>query len=82
MTKAPRAIPSAVPHGPAIGRKVVPGMIKAPHPTAQPKDNAKAPKGERYGFRLLLSIMFSFSQSYIIMVSACSANDISCKSVF
>ena len=48
MTTAPIPMPMAVPSGPAIGRKVVPGMTKAPQPTAHPKDSAHTLTGERY----------------------------------
>ena len=39
---------SAAPTGPARGRKVVPGMTKAPQPTLHPKASAHAPSPERY----------------------------------
>ena len=47
MTTAPTTMPMTVPNGPAIGRKVVPGMINAPQPTAHPNASAQAPSGER-----------------------------------
>ena len=37
MISAPTAMAAAVPRGPAAGRKVVPGIIKAPHPMMHPK---------------------------------------------
>ncbi len=42
-------MPMTVPIGPAIGRKVVPGMTKAPHPTLHPKASAHAPRVDKYG---------------------------------
>ena len=36
-----------VPAGPAAGRKVVPGITKAPQPTMQPKAMAQTSKGDR-----------------------------------
>ncbi len=47
ITSVPMAIPIAVPSGPAAGRKVVPGITNAPQPTAQPKESAHTPSGER-----------------------------------
>ena len=47
MTSVPTKRPSTVPMGPAMGKNVVPGMTKAPQPTAQPKDSAQACNGER-----------------------------------
>ena len=44
MTSPPMPMPSAVPTGPAMGRKVVPGMTKEPQPTLQPKARAHAPQ--------------------------------------
>jgi len=41
-------MPMTVPRGPATGRKVVPGMTKAPQPTLHPKASAHAPRGVRY----------------------------------
>ncbi|MBR4555005.1 MAG: hypothetical protein IKO27_05370 [Ruminococcus sp.] len=38
----------AVPAGPAIGRKVVPGITKAPQPTLHPNESAQAPSIPRY----------------------------------
>ena len=37
----------AVPSGPPIGKKVVPGMTNAPQPTAQPNDNAQTFSGDK-----------------------------------
>ena len=45
MMSAPTAMPITVPSGPATGRKLLPGIMKAPQPTAQPKDSAHAPSG-------------------------------------
>ena len=39
-------MPIADPRGPAIGRKVVPGMTNEPQPTLQPKDSAHTASGE------------------------------------
>ena len=47
MTSEPIKSPMVVPTGPAIGRNAVPGMTKAPQPTAQPKDSAQTATGER-----------------------------------
>ena len=47
MISPPTAMPSTVPRGPALGKNTVPGITKAPQPTAQPKANAQAPSGER-----------------------------------
>ncbi|MBE8953317.1 MAG: hypothetical protein SR1Q7_09270 [Quinella sp. 1Q7] len=47
MMIPPTAMPSAVPSGPPIGKKVVPGMTNAPQPTAQPKDNAQTFSGDK-----------------------------------
>ena len=47
MMTAPTAMPMAVPNGPAIGRKVVPGMINAPQPTAHPNASDQTPSGDR-----------------------------------
>ena len=47
MISAPTPMPIAVPAGPAIGRKVDPGMTKAPQPTLHPKESAQTAKGER-----------------------------------
>ena len=47
MTRPPIAIPIAVPSGPAIGKNVVPGITKAPQPTAHPKDNAQTLSGDK-----------------------------------
>ena len=60
ITTAPMARPSTVPHGPAMGRKVVPGMTKEPQPTLHPKARAHTPRGDRYLARPLLSV-FVFS---------------------
>ena len=48
MTSAPIPKPSAVPAGPASGKKVVPGITKEPHPTLQPNESAHAPNAVRY----------------------------------
>ena len=58
MTKAPRISPKHVPTGPAEGRNVVPGITKAPHPTAHPKESAQTCNGERY---LSEPVLFAFS---------------------
>jgi hypothetical protein len=42
--------PIREPSGPATGRNAVPGIMNAPHPTAQPKERATAPHVVRYGF--------------------------------
>ena len=39
--------PRSDPMGPAIGKKVVAGITKAPQPTEQPKAKAQAEIGER-----------------------------------
>ena len=49
MITAPIPMPSTVPSGPASGRKVVPGIMNEPQPTAQPRDKAQAPSGVRKG---------------------------------
>ena len=43
MMTAPSKIPMTVPSGPATGRKVLPGIMNAPQPTAQPRESAQAP---------------------------------------
>jgi hypothetical protein len=48
IIKVPIASPITVPHGPAAGKKVVPGITKAPQPTAQPNDSAHTAGIERY----------------------------------
>ena len=45
MIRAPIRTPITVPSGPATGRKLLPGIIKAPQPTAQPKESAQAASG-------------------------------------
>ena len=63
---APIAIPIAVPSGPAIGRKVVPGMTKAPQPTLQPKDSAHTPSGDKYFFKVFWFSMI-ISSAVVVM---------------
>ena len=47
MISVPAASAMTVPAGPAAGRKVVPGITKAPQPTMQPKAMAQTSKRDR-----------------------------------
>ena len=62
MITAPIPMPSTVPMGPAMGRKVLPGMTKEPQPTAQPKASAHAPRGDRYFVSPLFSALIDKSE--------------------
>ena len=46
-TTVPMIMAIAVPSGPATGRKLVPGITKAPQPTMTPSDIAQTSSGER-----------------------------------
>ena len=48
MINKPIKSPTAVPKVPAVGKKVVPGMINAPQPTLQPNAKAQTPSGDKY----------------------------------
>jgi hypothetical protein len=48
MAMAATAIPRTVPTGPEFGRKVVPGIKKAPHPIPHPKESPQASTELRY----------------------------------
>ena len=62
IISAPKAMPIAVPTGPAIGKKVVPGITNAPQPTLQPNDSAQTPSGYRYFFKdVLLAVMVDYT---------------------
>jgi hypothetical protein len=65
MTRAPSIIPILVPIGPAVGRKVVPGITKDPHPTAHPKERAHTFRGERY-----LSSFVLFPDEFALSIAA------------
>ena len=53
MAMEPNTKAIAVPNGPALGKKVVPGMTKTPQPIVQPKEIAQAAKGD--AMRLMVS---------------------------
>ena len=55
---APKSRPSAEPNGPAMGRKVVPGITNEPQPTAQPKASAHIENVEKPPTVFLLSELF------------------------
>ena len=57
---APISNPIIEPSGPARGKDVVPGITKAPHPTAQPNAKAQTESGDKY-FEDSLCIVFHFN---------------------
>ena len=59
MMAVPTAMAISVPAGPATGRKVVPGMTKAPQPTMQPKAIAQTSTRDRYLSSALFALFVS-----------------------
>lgn len=59
MISALMPMASSVPSGPATGRKVVPGMTKAPQPMMHPSESAQTSSGDKYlaSFFVCVSIL-------------------------
>ena len=55
------AMEITVPMGPATGRKVEPGIMKAPQPMMQPKAIAQTSSGDRYLSYSLMILLSSIS---------------------
>ena len=71
---APISNPIIEPSGPARGKNVVPGITKAPHPTAQPNAKAQTESGDKYFEDNSLFVNYDKIQSYYKSSSIYTAN--------